>query len=406
MKKLLLFIIIAVISCHAGIAQVSDPNQVAKDAATNQANNDMNNAANNGVNSAENSVKGLFKKKNKDDTQNNSKTSGQNPATAKQSRDTIAPVEAVKEYRNYDFVPGDKIIFQSQLDDEHSGEIPSQFTLNTGQMDIQTQEGQNVIRVPEGSGANFKPRMKTADYLPDQFTIEFDAKNERFGTAHMTIQFGDKEDKIQELHFGDGGGIDWTTGSVDYPSSLDAGTSDAMHWHHIAIAINKNQGKVYVDQYRVANVNNLAGKATEVFFDINGYETSFYKNIRIAAGGIDIYKKITTGSKIIMHGILFDLDKATLKPESMGSVNQIYDLMQKDASLKFEIDGYTDNTGNAAHNLTLSQQRADAVKAQLVSMGIAASRLSAKGFGDASPIAPNDTPEGKANNRRVEFVKM
>ena len=402
MKKKSLFIVIACIFCQAGIAQVNDPGQVAKDATTNQANNDMNSAADNGVNKAGSSVKGLFKKKKKDENPNNSS----NTSAPKTSRDTESQNGTVKEYRNYDFVPGDKIIFQSQLEDERAGEIPSQFTLNSGQMDIQNEDGQNVIRVPNGSGANFKPRMTKADYLPDQFTIEFDAKNERFGTAHMTIQFGDKEENIKEIHFGDGGGIDWTTGDVDFPSSLDAGTSDAMHWHHIAIAINKNQGKIYVDQYRIANVNNLTGKATEVSFDINGYETSFYKNIRMASGGIDIYKKISTNAKIIMHGILFELDKATLKPESMGSVNQIYDLMQKEPSLKFEIDGYTDNSGNAAHNLALSQQRADAVKTQLVSMGINASRLTTKGFGDTNPVDSNDTPEGKANNRRVEFVKI
>ena len=107
-----------------------------------------------------------------------------------------------------------------------------------------------------------------------------------------------------------------------------------------------------------------------------------------------------------MHGILFDVDKANLLPESMGSINQVYNLMKKDASLKFEIDGYTDNTGDAAHNLTLSQQRADAVKAQLVKMGIDASRLASKGFGDATPISDNNSPEGKANNGRVEFVRM
>ncbi|HSN08941.1 MAG TPA: OmpA family protein, partial [Hanamia sp.] len=163
---------------------------------------------------------------------------------------------------------------------------------------------------------------------------------------------------------------------------------------------------VYVDQYRVANVNNLTGKPQNVTFAINGYENSYIKNIRIAAGGIDIYKETTTPAKIVMHGILFDVDKATLKPESMGSINEIYKLMQKNSSLKFEIDGHTDNTGDASHNLTLSQDRADAVKAQLTKMGIDGSRLTTKGFGDTKPMDSNDTPEGKANNRRVEFVKM
>lgn len=90
----------------------------------------------------------------------------------------------------------------------------------------------------------------------------------------------------------------------------------------------------------------------------------------------------------------------------MGSINQIFSLLKKDPSLKFEIAGHTDNTGEAAHNLTLSQQRADAVKSQLVKMGVDASRLTTKGFGDTHPVSDNDTPEGKANNRRVEFVRM
>ena len=113
-----------------------------------------------------------------------------------------------------------------------------------------------------------------------------------------------------------------------------------------------------------------------------------------------------TASKIVTHGITFDVDKADIKPQSMGTLNMIVRIMKNNPELKFEIDGYTDNTGDSKHNVILSLQRAKAVDDELISLGIDASRLTAKGFGDAEPIASNDTPEGRANNRRVEFVKM
>ena len=90
----------------------------------------------------------------------------------------------------------------------------------------------------------------------------------------------------------------------------------------------------------------------------------------------------------------------------MGALNEIAKLMKEHADLKFEIDGHTDSDGNADANLKLSQQRADAVKVKLVEMGISESRLTTKGFGATKPIDKNDSAEGKANNRRVEFVKI
>lgn len=315
--------------------------------------------------------------------------------------------KSIKSYQNYDFVPGDTVIFQSNLADEQIGEIPSQFILSEGQMDVQQEDGMNVIHIVKGPGATFFPRMKVNNYMPDQFTVEFDYKNEESGANHLDMYFGDGDGIMHEVNFyGTTDGIRWTNGA-SYPEALTKTIDDNPdQWHHLAIAVNKDAGKAYVDQYRVLNVNNLSGKANNITFEVHGYENSFIKNIRIAAGGIDNYKKITTNGKIVMHGILFDVDKATLKPESMGSINQIYTLMKKDPSLRFEIDGHTDNTGQAAHNLTLSQQRADAVKNQLVKMGVSESRLTSKGFGDTKPINANDTPEGKANNRRVEFLKI
>jgi OmpA-OmpF porin, OOP family len=397
--------------CYVGKAQVNDPNQVAKDATTNQANNDMNNAAQNGINKTENALKGVFKKKNKNAAAGQQPTTNTTTAASAPGSTAPASTQTVNSYKNYDFVPGDTIIFQSQLADERAGEIPSQFTVEHGQMDVQMEEGEQVIHVPKGEGAIMNPRMTNQTYMPDQFTVEFDFKNDNFGVAHLNVDFGNRvyysggEGLIPGLSFGSGTSVAWTLGDVEFPDGLDLGTDKAKTWHHIAVAINKNQGKVYIDQYRVANVNNLTGKANNVTIDVNGYENSYIKNIRVAKGGIDVYKKATTLTKIITHGILFDIDKASIEPPSMGTINEIYNLLKQDPSLKFEIDGHTDNSGNTAHNLTLSQQRADAVKDQLTTMGIDPSRLTAKGFGDTKPIDNNNTPEGKANNRRVEFVK-
>ena len=132
----------------------------------------------------------------------------------------------------------------------------------------------------------------------------------------------------------------------------------------------------------------------------------YLKNIRIAKGGVKYYDRIMQDGKIIVNGIRFDVNKSTIKPESMGAINEIYNLMKENPDLKFSVEGHTDSQGDDAFNMKLSQERAEAVMNTLVKMGISADRLTAKGWGESKPISNNASPEDMANNRRVEFVKI
>ncbi len=187
------------------------------------------------------------------------------------------------------------------------------------------------------------------------------------------------------------------------------GNNYLKKWHHIAVAYKNNQMKVYVDKYRVLLVPQVGLTPTHLEMEGIGSQDNpiIFKSFKIA-DSVQFYMtgQKFTDAKLVTHGINFDIDKATITPQSMGTLNMIVKLMQDNPDVKFEVDGHTDNTGTPAHNLVLSQQRAAAVTAQLTTMGIDASRLSSKGFGDTKPIADNSTLDGKANNRRIEFVKQ
>ncbi len=146
-----------------------------------------------------------------------------------------------------------------------------------------------------------------------------------------------------------------------------------------------------------SGINNTLNKGE------NGIKNAFKKKNKDTSG---TYKEFTKNGKIISHSISIDAQTSALQPQSMNDINTIYTLMKNHGDLKIEIGGNTADDGNATQDMAQSQRCADAVKAQLVSKGIAASRLVAKGYGMTRPIDTNTTPEGKANNNRVEFVKM
>jgi OOP family OmpA-OmpF porin len=317
-----------------------------------------------------------------------------------------APVTLLS-YQNYDFTPGETIIFADDFTTTADGEFPDQWELTRGQAVVNKAGGYEAFLLTDGNYARVSPRMKTKTYLPDQFTLEYDLYANP-GAYPLQIEMVSGSDSA---NFHVGGSDAQYDGPVSLGGSLPPqirGDAFENKWHHIAVVYRKPQMKIYVDQYRVLTVPDAKFVPQSLVFEGIGDQEKpiTFRNVRVAAGGgMNMVGKKFTDAKIVTHGINFDVDKATLRPESMGTLNQIKAVMASDPTLKFEIDGHTDNTGTSPHNLALSQERADAVKAQLVSMGISADRLTTKGFGDAKPMASNDSPEGKANNRRVEFVR-
>jgi outer membrane protein OmpA-like peptidoglycan-associated protein len=114
--------------------------------------------------------------------------------------------------------------------------------------------------------------------------------------------------------------------------------------------------------------------------------------------------KLEVGKKIVLEGVVFEPGSANITPASSETLDEVFQKLYENSKLRAEVQGHTDNTGPYSFNVSLSQARADAVKAYLVKKGISPNRLTTKGFGPDRPIAPNSTPEGRQKNRRVEFL--
>jgi OOP family OmpA-OmpF porin len=344
-----------------------------------------------------------------DQNTNNTNTESGNSIQNGNSNSTDPQKTNFKSYQNYDFVAGEKILFEDNFTSDMDGEFPAHWDLIYGQAVVNKYQGKTAMLITDGGYGRVIPLVKNKTYLASEFTIEFD---------YFPIE-GAYSLKLSMFN------MDGLEGDLDFSSEGVGGTfsdkylfgrysEDKIYgnfynkWHHIALAYKNNQLKVYVDDQRLLVMPNIAFQP--VSMDIHGSATQdfpiVFTNVKIAEGGkMNMLDKIMTDGKIITHGILFDVNKATIKPESMGVLNQIYQLLKDNADLKFEIGGFTDSDGDDNSNLKLSEQRAIAVKEQLVSMGISADRLTTKGYGETNPIDANTSPEGKANNRRVEFTK-
>jgi OmpA-OmpF porin, OOP family len=346
-----------------------------------------------------------------------------------------------KNYAKFDFIPGEQLLFEDHFISEQSDEIPSYWIVPKGKVETAKIDGEMVMAFLDGTPSAY-PRMKPAKtLLSDRYTLEFDylwrnnskpwikaVGDGNAGGDRLQIQFandqeweavkdklGDFENNIVitssgQVEFKEFKGTYKTGTVVDANQNLYEDLCDK--WVHISIAVTEKSLKVYLNSERVLNAQIQAGgngPSFQILADGSTYEYSsqlFIKNVKVAAGGADPYKTLMTDGKIIARGINFDVAKSIIKPESFGALNNILAIMKEHPELKFEIGGHTDSDGEDATNLKLSQERADAVEAKLISMGIAATRLTSKGYGETKPIGDNTVFEGKATNRRVEFVKQ
>ena len=321
-------------------------------------------------------------------------------------------------YAKSDFVAGDEIIFDDPMDNEQLGEFPSQWELIDGVAEVVSINGKKAILISEW-GTKICPLMKEPlNYLGDVFTVEYDlmfpVKEGDYTWLRTKFMKADNKREEDELMYFERAAYDgrddvhwyWETSRGDSNGEYDIALP-ANEWNHVAISFNKRAWKVYFNGIRVANVPNVLAPPGWLLFQLtNGNGDTYITNLRIAKGAVPLYDRMMSDGKFITYGITFDVGKATIKPESMGEINRIVQLMNENPTLKFSVEGHTDSTGNATSNQTLSEQRAQAIVAKLVEMGIAKDRLTAVGKGQNNPISDNSTDEGRAKNRRVEFVKM
>ncbi|GBD90779.1 putative lipoprotein YiaD precursor [bacterium BMS3Abin04] len=423
-KKTIFVFLGLIILCSTTNAQFDNLLKKAKEKVKRKVEREIDKGMNKGIDEADKAVKEGASGKKESGEQKGNNSSSNNKEITNNNTNSTGEVENKQEltvWSKYNFVPGDKIIFEDNLISEENGEFPSRWDLTAGNAENAMLGNDNIINFNR-DGTIIKPLMEKESYLPEVFTLEFDAyfdKESPLRTQRYEVRFFEgrgynrtiKNSRKRKYSIG----IYWNKVQMNvFGDEIKKSYQEKKAWHggwkHVAIAFNKRSLKLFVNQNRLLNIPKL-GYMPQKFsigadFDKRYINVAAIKNIRLAEGGKKLYDRIMADGKFVTRGILFDVNKADVKPESMGVINKIVKLMKKHPDLKFRIEGHTDSDGDEVFNLALSGKRAKAVMDLLIDNGIDASRFESKGYGENKPVDNNTTPEGKANNRRVEFIKI
>ncbi|MBX9785686.1 MAG: OmpA family protein [Chitinophagaceae bacterium] len=384
------------------------------------------------------------KKKNKnskDSTKNNSGVNGNDEGGGSGSKNGKPSLET---YSKFDFVPGEKVIAFEDFTKDNIGDFPDKWNTNgSGE----------IVTVNKAQGRYLMTKKDVVMYpewvnnLPDNFTLEFDlmttdkfsyysgffvvgaTTNTEVGKNFRAFaRFGDG--RIENgggfeiaFHPENAGGQQGLTSAYSSKNMQEVLKNEADQnqlmvpekpFCHISIWRQKGRVRVYMNDKKVWDLPKLVAdglKLSSIYFrndGANNENDAFYLgNIRVAVGAPDTRNKLITEGKFVTRGILFDVNSDKIKPESYGAIKDIANVLQENADVKVKIIGHTDSDGDDAKNLELSKKRAEAVRQFLIKeFGINAGRMTTDGKGESLPADSNNTPEGKANNRRVEFIKQ
>lgn len=335
----------------------------------------------------------------------------------------------IKVSKNSDFVAGANVIFQDDFNRDGVGDFPAKWN-STGSGEVVKINGKNWFAINHNTVVN--PELAKA--LPENSTIQFDmllATDNDMRTPYIQFGLTRSKDILREAvyesrfymdvnRYNEKNGQTVAYGlNNDEKGKIDFGILKySEKIIHVDMAINKNRIRVYFDGEKIVDLPKaLLNEHRNNFFVNNNYvipesEIPVYiTNVRIASGETDARSSVTkdlfeTGTASTSD-ILFDSGKATLKSESYSILNDLGAALQQNSSMKVLIIGHTDSDGNEATNLTLSRNRAESVKNYLVqNFNISANRLLIDGKGESSPVASNNSADGKKQNRRVEFKKL
>ena len=303
-----------------------------------------------------------------------------------------------------DFVPGEKAVFYDDFTDMTKGAAPPHWKVRGGAAKLNP-AGRLVLV----DRLSLYPNIKS---LPKNFTVETEFVPKEVSGGNMCWVFENQDSTFQwAARFQFDTGEIYATLNVNNEgwSKLGEGRVKIQYGklNRLAVWYQDSRVRMYVNDERAVDLNQLELKPwSRTVLEFASDSPVELGTVRVAESTPDISQVLLSTGKYVSHAIQFDTGSDQLRPESMNVIKEVAAALRKQVALKVCVEGHTDSTGDAAKNLELSKRRAEAVRGALEKLGIGADRLTIEGHGQTKPMAPNDTPQGRAENRRVEFVKV